>query len=62
MLQNGVASVDEIRDLEDWNMLPDGIGADYHIQLNMQPLPANQVPGATQGTGLVRLGSKPKSN
>jgi HK97 family phage portal protein len=62
MLQNGVASVDEIRDLEDWNMLPDGIGADYHIQLNMQPLPANQVPGATQATGLVRLGSKPKSN
>jgi HK97 family phage portal protein len=62
MLQNGVASVDEIRDLEDWNRLPDDIGADYHIQLNMQPLPANQVPGTTQGTGLVRLGSKPKSN
>src|SRR5207248_3901802 len=26
MLQNGVASVDDIRDLEDWNRLPDGIG------------------------------------
>ena len=26
MLQNGIASVDEIRDLEDWNPLPDGIG------------------------------------
>ena len=46
MLQNGVASVDDVRDLEDWNRLPDGIGEDYHIQLNMQPLPANQTPGA----------------
>jgi HK97 family phage portal protein len=62
MLQNGVASVDDVRDLEDWNKLPDGIGEDYHIQLNMQPLPANQTPGATQASGLVRLGSKPKSN
>jgi HK97 family phage portal protein len=62
MLQNGVASVDDVRDIEDWNRLPEGIGEDYHIQLNMQPLPANQTPGTTQASGLVRLGSKPKSN
>ena len=62
MLQNGGASVDDVRDLEDWNRLPDGSGEDYHIQLNMQALPANQMAGSTQAAGLVRLGSKPKSN
>lgn len=35
-LQNGFLSIDEVRDLEDRNPLPGGIGADYHIQLNMQ--------------------------
>lgn len=39
MLQNGIASVNEIRDLEDWNPV-DG-GDEHHIQLNMGPLPAS---------------------
>ena len=41
MLQNGIASQNEIRDLEDWNPFEGGDG--HHIQLNMQTLPANGV-------------------
>lgn len=44
MLQNGIANQDEIRDLEDWNPIPDGKGEGYHIQLNMQPLTEGGVP------------------
>lgn len=44
MLQNGIASVNEIRDLEDWNPIEGG--DDHHIQLNMQTLP----PGTPLGT------------
>jgi HK97 family phage portal protein len=39
MLQNGIASQDEIRNLEDWNPIPEGRGEGYHVQLNMQTLP-----------------------
>jgi HK97 family phage portal protein len=35
-LQNGHLSIDEVRDEEDRNPLPDGAGSHYHIQLNMQ--------------------------
>lgn len=38
MLQNGYACIDEVRDLEDWNPLPNGIGKNHFIQLNMQPV------------------------
>lgn len=34
-LQNGHMSIDEVRDLEDRNPLPNGIGSHYHIQTNM---------------------------
>lgn len=34
-LQNGHMSIDEVRDLEDRNPLPSGIGSHYHIQTNM---------------------------
>ncbi len=53
MLQNGIASQNEIRDLEDWNPFEGGDG--HHIQLNMQTLPAdgNLVPPTRPG--LVRL-------
>jgi HK97 family phage portal protein len=34
-LQNGHINVDEVRELEDRNPLPDGIGSHYHIQTNM---------------------------
>ena len=44
MLQNGIACQDEIRDLEDWNPIEDGIGTGYHIQLNMQTLPPDGGP------------------
>lgn len=38
MLQNGVASIDEIRDFEDWNPLPNGDGKGHRVQLNMQSI------------------------
>ena len=44
MLQNGIANQDEVRDLEDWNPMPDGMGTGYHIQLNMQTLPKDGGP------------------
>jgi hypothetical protein len=43
-LQNGHMSVDEVRELEDRNKLPDGAGEDHHIQLNMQTLPTPDQP------------------
>lgn len=46
MLQNGIASPNEVRDLEDWNAYPGG--DEYHIQLNMQnvaPQPGIVGPG-----------------
>ncbi len=53
MLQNGVASVNEVRDLEDWN--PVKGGDDHHIQLNMQNLGGD--PLTAQAAALVRLGA-----
>ena len=35
-LQNGHVNIDEVRDLEDENPLPGGIGKDYRVQMNMQ--------------------------
>lgn len=46
-LQNGITSINEVRDLEDLNPIEGG--DDHHIQLNMQPIPGNGVPQATQG-------------
>ncbi len=37
-LQNGIYDIDEVRDLEDLDPLPDGQGKHHHIQLNMQTL------------------------
>jgi len=54
MLQNGIASVNEVRDLEDWN--PTEGGDDHHIQLNMQSLPGG-TPLTSQAAALVRLGN-----
>jgi HK97 family phage portal protein len=44
MLQNGVASQDEVRAMEDWNPIPNGAGSGYHVQLNMQTLPPDGGP------------------
>ncbi len=38
-LQNGWMNRDEVRKKEDMNVIPDGAGQDYTIQLNMQGLP-----------------------
>ena len=57
MLQNGIASQNEVRDLEDWNPVEGGDG--HHIQLNMQTLPADGVLAPPEKPGLVRL-DKPR--
>jgi HK97 family phage portal protein len=59
LLQNGVAAINEVRDLENWNPIE---GGDFHhIQLNMQAIPGSQSPdtqrtAATQSSALVRVG------
>lgn len=52
LLQNAVTSVNEVRDLENWDPIQGGDA--HHIQLNMQTIPGSDKP-ATQ-TALVRLG------
>jgi HK97 family phage portal protein len=52
MLQNGIANINEVRDLEDWNPFDGGDG--HHIQLNMQTLPGGE-PLPSQTPQLVRL-------
>jgi HK97 family phage portal protein len=49
-LQNGIASPNEVRDLEDWNPFPGGDA--HHIQLNMQPV--GTINGS-QSPSLVRI-------
>lgn len=34
-LNNGILSIDEVRAIENLNPLPNGLGADHHIQVNM---------------------------
>lgn len=68
-LQNGHMNVDEVRDLEDRNPLPDGAGENYHIQLNMQSISGTptaaqqdlQQPGTQSTSGILRL-NKPKKS
>lgn len=56
-LQNGHMNIDEVRDLEDRNPLPEGAGSHYHIQVNMGTLsPAGQLQDNPKvNPGLVRL-------
>lgn len=54
MLQNGIINIDEARDLEDWDPLPDGAGQAHHIQLNMGTI--SKAGDVTPPPGLVRLG------
>ena len=54
MLQNGIASVNEVRDLEDWNPFEGGDA--YHIQLNQTTLPGTGAPITPADSSLVRLG------
>ena len=69
MLQNGITSVNEVRDLENWNPIEGG--DEHHIQLNMQPLtpgteeppptekpPADTPPPAVESASLYRIEAK----
>jgi HK97 family phage portal protein len=52
-LQNGIRNIDEVRDEDDLNPLPNGAGSHYHIQTNMGTLDKN---GTVQApSSLVRL-------
>lgn len=46
LLQNGVASINEIRALEDWDAIEGGDS--HHIQLNMQTVPGTGEPTAAE--------------
>lgn len=52
MRQDGIMNADEIRELEDMNKIPDGLGQIYCVNGNMIPLgsvPQNLPKGATKG-------------
>lgn len=53
-LQNGFMSPDDVRDLEDWNPLPNGAGQAYHIQLNMQTLPGTGEPTTAEMAAIAK--------
>lgn len=55
MLQNGVMNPDMICDLEDIKRPPNGAGAAYHIQLNMQTLPGTGEPTTAEAASLAKL-------
>jgi len=55
LLQNGIASCNEVRDLEDWNPFKGGDA--YHIQLNQSTLPGTGAPLTPQAAQLVSLGA-----
>jgi HK97 family phage portal protein len=55
-LQNGHMSIDEVRDDNDMNPLPDGIGGHYHIQVNQGTLITDgQIQPATPGPSILGL-------
>lgn len=53
-LQNGFLNVDEVRDLEDRNPLPNDAGKSYHYQLNMQTTPGTGQPSVVEQGILAR--------
>lgn len=54
-LQNGFMSRDEVRDLEDWNPIPNNAGRSYTIQLNMQTLPGTGEPTVAELATLTKI-------
>ncbi len=54
-LQNGFMNPDKVCALEDWDPLPNGAGAAYHIQLNMQTLPGTGEPTAAERAALAKI-------
>lgn len=68
-LQNGFVNRDEVRDLEDWNAIPNGAGQSYTIQLNMQTLPGTGEPTTAERAALAKIslqqqqqGDRPNAN
>lgn len=63
-LQNGFKNIDEVKDLEDENPLPDGAGQAYHIQLNQATVPGTGEPMPAENRGanpsLIQVSPKPK--
>lgn len=55
LLQNGVMSPDEVRNLEDLPPLQNSAGESYHIQLNMQTLPGTGTPTAAELAALAKI-------
>lgn len=54
-LQNGFMSPDDVRELEDWDPLPNDAGAAYHIQLNMQTLPGTGAPTTAEAAAMAKI-------
>jgi len=60
LLQNGIASINETRALEDWDPVPGGEA--HHIQLNMQTVPGTGEPTVSERATLVKVSEgKPKA-
>jgi HK97 family phage portal protein len=60
MLQNGPYNIDEVRDLEDLNALPNGAGKAHHIQLNMATVPGTGAPMVAEQGILDRMAQSKK--
>lgn len=54
-IQNGIVNIDEVRALEDWNVLPSGAGQAHHFQLNMQTVPGTGKPTASEAATLAKV-------
>lgn len=61
-IQNGWVNIDEVREREDWNPLPNDAGKAHHIQLNMQTLPGTGKPTAAEATALAKVSTGGSSN
>jgi len=59
-LQNGYKSIDEVRDLEDDNPLPNGAGRAYHVQMNMATVPGTGTPMVAEQGILDRMAAAKK--
>ncbi len=53
-LQNGFENIDEVRELEDLNPLPNGAGETHRVQLNMQTVPGTGEPSIVEQGILAR--------
>jgi HK97 family phage portal protein len=58
-IQNGIVNIDEVRALEDWNVLPGDSGKAHHIQLNMQTVPGTGTPTASEAAALAKIQTQP---